>query len=348
MKKIQVIIVGAGPSGVSAALTLYNLGIKNILVIDKESFPRYKCCAGYITNKTKKSYQEFGLNISKCHYSLIDDFKIYYNGKNKQTIVNKFLYTNRDIDRVELDYNFFKLLKRKNISVLENTKIIKSDFDNNKLLLSNKEEYTFDYLIFADGTSGYGSTFIKRKRKNIALQAIFPTNKSDGIEIHFNITKHGYAWISTFKGKTNVGITDIYKKNVNYNEILKNFIKDNNMQVNDKDIRGAFTPIGITLPIINNNIYFIGDAVGGCDPFTLSGLRYGITTGKLCAQAIKENNNKIYTKYLNILKIKFKLMYILQRIFYFKPISFLIFNVGCTLFKPIISACFNHFFVNKK
>lgn len=348
MKKFQVIIVGAGPSGVSAALTLYNLGIKNILVIDKEKFPRYKCCAGYITNKTKKAYQEFGLNINKCHYSLIDDFKICYNGKIKQTIINKFLYTNRDIDRVELDYNFFKLLKKNKIEVLENTKITESDIDNNVLTLSNKEEYQFDYLIFADGTSGYGSSFITRKHKNIALQAIFPTTREDGIEIHFNITKHGYAWISTFKGKTNVGITDVYKKNINYNELLKKFIEDNNMQVDSKNIRGSFTPIGITKPIINNNIYFIGDAVGGCDPFTLSGLRYGIKTGKLCATSIKENNNKIYTKYLRVLKIKFKLMYILQRIFYFKPITFLVFNVGCTLFKPLISLCFNHFFVNKK
>lgn len=347
MKNVQVIIVGAGPSGISAALTLHNSGIKDILVIDKEKFPRYKCCAGYITNKTKKSYQEFGLNIDSCHYSLIDDFKICYKGKIKQTIVNKFLYTNRDIDRVELDYNFFKLLKQNKIKVLERTRIIESDFDNNKILLSNKEEYTFDYLIFADGTNGYGSTLINRKRKNIAMQAIFSTNRDDGIEIHFDITKHGYAWISTFKGKTNVGLTDIYKKNVNYNEILKKFIEDNNMQVEDKNIRGSFTPIGITTPIINN-IYFVGDAVGGCDPFTLSGLRYGISTGKLCAKSIIENDNRIYTKYLRILKVKFKIMYIIQRIFYLKVVTFLVFNIGCTLFKPIISICFNHFFVNKK
>lgn len=88
------------------------------------------------------------------------------------------------------------------------------------------------------------------------------------------------------------------------------------MTVNSKAIRGSFTPIGITKPIINNNIYFIGAAVGGCDPFTLSGLRYGITTGKLCATSIIEKNNRIYTKYLNIINIKFKLMYIIKRVFY--------------------------------
>ncbi len=348
MKNTKVIIIGAGPSGVSAALTLKKNGIDDILVVDKEVFPRYKCCAGYITTKTKNAYQEFGLNIDKCHYSLIDDFKIIYNGKCKQTIGNKFLYTNRDIDRTELDYNFFKLLKENKINVLENTKIISRDFEHNKITLSNKKEYVYEYLIFADGTSGYGSSLINRTNKNIALQAIFPSSRSDGIEIHFNVTKHGYAWISTYNGKTNVGITDIYKKNINYNELLKSFIEDNNLNCRDKDIRGAFTPIGITDPIINDNIYFVGDAVGACDPFTLSGLRYGINTGKLCAQAIKNNDNNIYIKYLKKLKIKFKLMYILQRIFYFKPILYMVFNIGCTLFKPLISWSFNHFFVGKK
>lgn len=37
-----VIIVGAGPAGLSVALELLNRGIINILVIEKHQFPRYK------------------------------------------------------------------------------------------------------------------------------------------------------------------------------------------------------------------------------------------------------------------------------------------------------------------
>ena len=47
-KKYDVIIIGAGPAGISAALNLQKLGKKNILVIERYAFPRYKCCAGYI------------------------------------------------------------------------------------------------------------------------------------------------------------------------------------------------------------------------------------------------------------------------------------------------------------
>lgn len=121
--KYQIIIVGAGPSGLATALNLKVQGESDILVIEQYQFPRYKCCAGYITSKTKKAYESLGLDFTKAHYSLIKDFNIYYNLALKQKIVNKFLYIDRKIDRVELDNHFFLLAKEKEITIWENTHI---------------------------------------------------------------------------------------------------------------------------------------------------------------------------------------------------------------------------------
>lgn len=345
--KYDVVIVGAGPSGISTAISLKKLGIKHILVIDKSEFPRYKCCAGYITNKTRLAYEKFGLDINKINYSLIDDFKIIYKHKMKQTIKNKFLFTNASIDRVELDYNFFKLLKENKINTMEKTTVKELNSEDNYLILSNKKKVEYNYLVFADGTSGYGSSINPSKRKNIAMQAIVKSDLEDGINIHFGITKHGYAWISTLNNLTNVGITDIFDKNINYNDILIELAKAYNLKVTSKDIRGAFTPIGVVEPILEN-IYFVGDAVGACDPLTLSGLRYGLKSGEVCAEAISNNNPKIYSKYIKKLKFKFNIMSFIQKVFYLKFIQVLVFNVVCVIFKPLVSFVFNHFFVNKK
>lgn len=54
--KYKVVIIGCGPSGISTALNLINNGINDILIIEKYKIPRYKCCAGYITSKTKREY----------------------------------------------------------------------------------------------------------------------------------------------------------------------------------------------------------------------------------------------------------------------------------------------------
>lgn len=347
-KHYEVIIIGAGPSGLGAALNLLKNGIKDILVIEQKEFPRYKCCAGYITNKTKKEYEQLGLNIDKCHYSLIKDFKIFYKYQEKQKIVNKFLFTNKNIDRVELDYDFFKLAKKKGIKIEENTHIIKHDINKNKIKTNSKETFTYDYLVFADGTTGYGSKYQKNKSKNIAMQLIEKTDRPDSIEIHFGITKHGYGWVSTYKGITNIGLTDVYNPKLNYNKTFTEYLRKLNIKANVKNLKGAFTPIGIRKPIINKNIFYVGDAVGACDPLTLSGLRYGLFTGKMCAKSIKKKNNRLYQRSILKLKIKFIIMKIILKIFYLKGILFLIFNIGCRFFHKLIAFIFNHFFINKK
>ena len=347
-EKYKVIIIGAGPAGLSTAINLYNNGIKDILVIEKYKFPRYKCCAGYITNKTKEFYEKLGLNIIKCHYSLIEDFQIYYKLKAKQKIKNKFLYTNQKIDRVELDNEFYKLACRKGINVLEETSIIRNDLHENGITISKGKKLYYEYLVFADGTYGYGSIYQKKKRNNIALQKVFKSNRDDGIEIHFGITRKGYAWVSTYNGITNVGLTDLYDKNINYQKIFSKFLKKLNLEDDTKGLKGSFTPYGIGTPLINENVYFVGDAVGACDPLTLSGLRYGLKSGEVCAKAIALNDSKIYKRHIAVLKIKFNFMKILMKIFYLKGTLFLIFNIGCICFSSLISFVFNHFFVNKK
>ena len=347
-KHYVLIIIGAGPSGLATALNLLKNGIKDILVIEQKTFPRYKCCAGYITNKTKKEYESLGLNIDKCHYSLIKDFKIFYKYKGKQKIVNKFLFTNKKIDRVELDHAFFKLAKKKEVAIKENTHIIYHNQNKNKIKTNHNEIFTYDYLIFADGTSGYGSKYQKKKPKNIAMQLIEKTNRKDSIEIHFGITPHGYGWVSTYKGITNIGLTDVYNPKLNYNQIMKEYLNKLNIDANTKNLKGAFTPIGMRKGIINKNIYYVGDAVGACDPLTLSGLRYGLHTGKMCAKAIEKKNNWVYQRCILKLKIKFAFMKIILKMFYLKGILFLIFNVGCRFFHRLIAFAFNHFFINKK
>lgn len=348
MNEYKVVIIGAGPAGLSAALNLLNFGVKDILVVERFRFPRYKCCAGYITAKTKSEYERLGLNVSDCNYSLIKDFDICYKYKSKLRIKNKFLYTNRKIDRVELDNALFELAKSKQINIAEGVKIAAHRIEENEVDLSDGRTIKYEYLIFADGTTGFGSKYRKAAKRNIAMQLIFSDERADAISIHFGKTKRGYGWVSSFNGTVNVGLTDVYNSKINYKEVFESFLKELDIEADISDLKGAFTPIGVSKPLIYGNVYFVGDAAGACDPLTLSGLRYGLKSGEMCAKAISEEKPKIYLSYIRKLRIKFGLMKVLMKIFYFKPVLCFGFNVFCRVFGKTVSKIFNNFFVNKK
>ncbi len=347
-RKYKVIIIGAGPSGLATAVSLKKNGIDDICVIEKCEFPRYKCCAGYVTNRTGKLYEEFGLQLEDAHYSLIKDFHIFYKNKKRQTINNKFLFTNRKIDRVELDNKFYEIVASQGIEIKQNT-TIKEHFPKQKrIIVSNGDIIDYEKIVFADGSRGFGKRYQKPAKENIALQLVFEDSRKEEIQIHFGNSKHGYGWVSSYDGITNIGITDVYQKDKDYALMFKAFLDQLGMKVDISNLKGAFTPIGIREAILPEDMYFVGDAVGACDPLTLSGLRYGLSSGKKCAEAIALKNDKIYIKYIRSLNVQFKLMHTMSKVFYLRPTLFCIFNIGCKFFGGCIAMVFNNFFVNKK
>ena len=349
MKHYDCIIVGAGPSGLSAAINLYKEGIKNICVIDRSTFPRLKACAGYLTDKTKEMYLDLGVDIEKNNYKKIKGFKLFFKNKQRLHMKNKGLWTNKNIDRKELDYALFNVAKKMGIKILENTEIIKHKINSNKLVLKNKTiKYT--NLIFADGTNGFSFRYQdKKKKKNIALQITFEDNKKEAVEIHFGTTKKGYTWVSSTGDVTNIGFTDVYNKKINYPKLLTEFAKSIGYTINQKEIKSSFVPIKINKNIImNDNIYFVGDAVGAADPMTLAGVGYALQTGKYAALSIKNNDKNIYLKEIKTYKRKFSYLYKFMHLFYLKTSLFCILRVATHFFGSFISYVFDNMFVNNK
>ncbi len=57
----DVVVVGAGPAGTAAAITLSRLG-RRVTVFDKASFPRDKCCGDGLTTAALRRVQHLGLD----------------------------------------------------------------------------------------------------------------------------------------------------------------------------------------------------------------------------------------------------------------------------------------------
>jgi menaquinone-9 beta-reductase len=67
MRSCEVLIVGGGPAGSSAAAELRRAGA-DVLILDRETFPRMKLCAGWITPEVVR---ELGMDIASYPHRLL-------------------------------------------------------------------------------------------------------------------------------------------------------------------------------------------------------------------------------------------------------------------------------------
>jgi menaquinone-9 beta-reductase len=67
VRSCDVLIVGAGPAGSTAAWKLRRAGV-DVLVLDRESFPRLKLCAGWITPEV---VSELGMDLGSYPHRLL-------------------------------------------------------------------------------------------------------------------------------------------------------------------------------------------------------------------------------------------------------------------------------------
>ncbi len=60
MRRADVLVIGAGPAGIAAAITAQRAGL-GVVVIDKATFPRDKCCGDGLTTGALRLLDRLGL-----------------------------------------------------------------------------------------------------------------------------------------------------------------------------------------------------------------------------------------------------------------------------------------------
>ncbi len=136
----DVIIVGAGPAGTTAAWKLVQAG-KRVIILDKYSFPRTKLCAGWITPKTVKDLE---LDFSSYTGSVQKEKRLHFYIKGLHIPLPTIQYS---IRRFELD-NF--LLERSGAEFIRH-KVENIEFDGEKYFIDGK--FSSKFLIGAGGTN---------------------------------------------------------------------------------------------------------------------------------------------------------------------------------------------------
>lgn len=314
----DVVIIGAGPGGISAAHNLINNNM-SCLLIDKQKFPRNKLCAGGITAKTFELIKDLKLQDKFSSENTVISYgaKLYLEYEYMAEINGKDLTFL--VDRFDFDEYLVKEYKKKGGAFIEEARVDNIDTKNNRITLDKGEEIKFKYIIGADGAVGITSRLVDKKFKanGFCLQVEIDRDKfdyeSNNMALYYGVIPQGYGWIFPKKDTLTIGFGTDYDKNINYHEEFEKFLKNLGISCDRSEFKGALLPFGrhMKTPVNKDkNLLLVGDAAGLVDPITGEGIYFamlsGIKASDVIISALNESNSNEIDKYekeiLNITK----------------------------------------------
>jgi menaquinone-9 beta-reductase len=322
-KLYDILIAGAGPAGLSAALNMADSGL-SVALIDKDSFPREKICgdalSGSVMNVMKRFpdyiYQDFldfpkktssgGIRFIAPDQTFVDvPFSIEDIPGNT---VSGFICKRIDFDNFLLD----KVLKYKNISVFQNFRIMTAHLENEVVFLSNgNEEIKGKMVVGADGlnsviANSFTGNTLDHKHYSVAVRAYFKNVKEmhplGYIELHFfKELLPGYLWIFPMQNdEANVGLGMMFSRMKKDSQHLSKTLRE--LIERTPALRSRFAgatiigkpggyglPLGPVKKILSGDRFILtGDAAALVDPFSGEGIGNAMVSGEVAAQVIKD------------------------------------------------------------
>ena len=151
----DVVVVGAGPAGAAAAITLARRGSK-VTLVDKATFPRDKICGDGLTTGALRLLEDLGVQpASMASWTPVDD--IHVAGPNGHTVTfplprdrGAYAVVCR---RMDLDAAIVDQARKVGVTVLEGTEVTAATDTGDQVELTLDDDTTLSapYVIAADG-----------------------------------------------------------------------------------------------------------------------------------------------------------------------------------------------------
>ena len=229
MQHYETIIVGGGPAGSSCAWALKKHN-RDVVILEKTTFPRLKLCAGWITSKVMSDLE---FSIEDYPHSLLE-MKVRMHVASLPFSIPWFptRWANYSIRRVEFDD---WLLQRANVPV-EQHHVKKIERDGDRYVIDQK--YSCDHLVGAGGTMCpvRRQLFSNNRSKDDQIATLekefeYPVRKDDCHLFFFSQGLKGYSWyVPKGNGFVNIGIgglSSYFKASgTNIHDHFKSFLYD--------------------------------------------------------------------------------------------------------------------------
>jgi geranylgeranyl reductase family protein len=316
-EKFDVLIVGAGPAGATAAQCLASSGLK-IALFDKAVFPRKKVCGDGLTHDVIK---QLGLISPALHEAFIRDvpkapcYGVEFIAPDHSRLHVPFVIQgeNRPIyicSRTDFD-NFMlsRLRGLENVRIFEGIDCLKITTSSDGVTMDTSSGSIEGKIILgADGINSFVARQMEvprlpREYLCVSLRTYYrglePTRKGNSIEIYLlDGILPGYLWIFHLPGGiANVGMgmmaEVVNRKKINLPELFRQILSSEPLKSRLKGgepieaVKGYNLPLGGTRRSISGERFLLaGDAASLVDPISGEGVGNAIRSGRIAAAHI--------------------------------------------------------------
>ena len=305
MKNNEVLIIGGGLAGLTAAIHLSKLGV-HVTVIEKNSYPKHKVCGEYISNEVLHYLNWLDLKIDDLNPTKIT--KLEFSTASGKTIKSILPLGGFGISRFTLDEYLYKKALENGCRILQDN-VENLVFENNKFIVttSNNSILESEIVIGAFGKRSnvdqkMNRDFINKKSYWLAVKAHYSGDfPNDLVGLH-NF-KGGYCGVSKVE-KDSINICyladyETFKQFKNIDEYQNNVVSKNpHLKVIFEKSNLLFEkPLTISQisfekkQAVENHILMIGDTAGLIHPLCGNGMAIAIHSAKIVSELI----HKYYT-----------------------------------------------------
>ncbi|MGE5255022.1 MAG: NAD(P)/FAD-dependent oxidoreductase [Hyphomicrobiales bacterium] len=305
----DVLIIGAGPAGSTAAFILASRGFK-VQLLDRREFPRPKLCGGLLTWKTiqilERVFQISSQTLASIGIIRHATREYVVADRHGRRRCRRLDYPFHLVDRKAYDDFWLRHAVAAGAEFHPGSAVATVDIMRNEVRTEEGETWTGRVIIGADGVNSRVRQAFRAAEKPIdpprpgtamALECFLPRRAGSFPQspaIYYGFVPWGYAWSFPFPDHQILGIAALRQKAGRqimngFHEFLASFHIPGPRALS---IQGHLLPYGNYLKTPGRaNILLAGDAAHLADPFLGEGIYYAHRSAQLAAQAVVESRS---------------------------------------------------------
>jgi menaquinone-9 beta-reductase len=309
----DLIIVGAGPAGISTALHLAQIApgmVGRTLILEKACHPRPKLCGGGLLPDAENILESLGLDITEIPHCDVDWAHFDYNGRGMRMRGEKDgTLAFRTIRRDAFDAWLAGKARQRGFHIRENTTVKCLSVNGSEVLLETDQGgYHAKVVVGADGSrSVVRRSVVPKEKTHIARTLEIVTEPRPESSLHLQANSYfdflyvpkgilGYTWdFPAIENGRPVRVRGIYdgniypvKKEISLQAALADEFARHGYRLEDYELQGHplrwfETRYAFSAP----QLLLVGDAAGA-DALFGEGISLALGYGRLAAQAIND------------------------------------------------------------